>query len=191
MAAMHVRRELVLSLAFPLLIGACQTGSSRIERLYVDLENEVRNADPVHLPSENADEVHRQRADAVREVVEKGGVSSAEDLFMASVILVDTSRVPDMDLAEELARKSAEKGEPRGLRVVAEAVDKRAMLQGKAQKYGTQYVFEWVLDSWRLYPVDLETTDAERAQMGVPTYAELLRAEDEMNRAQKKTLRPR
>lgn len=175
-----------------LVLCGCQSASSEIDRLYVDLENEVRHADPVHLPAANAVEVHNQRADAVREAVKDHELTSADALFKASVILVDTSRVEDMDLAETFARKSADLGELRGLRVAAEAVDKRAMLQGKTQqKYGTQYVFDWVLDSWRLFPVDLATTDAERAEMGVPTYAELLHAEDEMNRAQKKNLRPR
>jgi hypothetical protein len=189
---MHSSRAFLRFLPLVLVAGACQSPSSKIDSLYVDLENEVRHADPIHLPSANADEIHRQRADAVRAALDKGDVTSADALFKASVILVDTSRIDDLELAEKLARKSAELGEPRGLRVAAEAVDKRAMLGGKdPQKYGTQYVFDWVLDSWRLYPVDIATTDAERAQMGVPTYAELLRAEDEMNRAQKKNLRPR
>jgi hypothetical protein len=187
---MHSSRAILPLLPLLFLFG-CQTSSSRIAGLYTDLENEVRHADPVHLPAANADEVHRQRADAVREEVGKHELTSADDLFKASVILVDTSRVEDMDMAETFARKSFDLGEPRGLRVAAEAVDKRAMLQGKEQKYGTQYMFDWVLDSWRLYPVDVATTDAERAEMGVPTYSELLRAEDEMNRAQKKNLRPR
>ena len=188
---MPLRPAVALSFALALSMSACQTSSSRIGRLYVDLEQEVRHADPVRLPTEHADEVHKERADAVRAIVDEGGVTSMDDTFKAAVILVGTSRVEDMDLAETLARKSSELGEPRGLRVVAEAVDKRAMLQGKQQKYGTQYYFDWVLDSWRLYPVDIASTDAERAQMGVPTYAELLHAEDEMNRVQGKKLRPR
>jgi hypothetical protein len=93
-------------------------------------------------------------------------------------------------MAETLARRSADLGEPRALRVVAEAVDKRAMLQGKPQKYGTQYVFDWVLDSWRLHPIEITTTDADRAAMGVPTYAELLAGEDAMNEEQHKKPRP-
>ncbi len=188
---MHSSRAFLRLLPLVFVVGACQTSSSKIDGLYVDLENEVRHADPIHLPSLNADELHRQRADAVRAALDEGNVTSADALFKASVILVGTSRIEDLDLAETLGRKSAELDEPRGLRVAAEAIDKRAMLQKKEQKYGTQYVFDWVLDSWRLYPVDVATTDTERLQMGVPTYAELLRSEDEMNRAQKKNLRPR
>jgi hypothetical protein len=189
---MHSRRACLRQVLVLLVLCGCQSASSQIDRLFVDLENEVRGADPVHLPSEKTDQLHRERADAVRAAVKDHELTSADDLFKASVILVDTSRVEDMDMAEAFARKSADLGELRGLRVAAEAVDKRAMLQGKLQqKYGTQYVFDWVLDSWRLFPVDVATTDAERAEMGVPTYTELLHAEDEMNRAQKKNLRPR
>lgn len=170
-------------------LTSCQTGGSRVARIYADLAREVEGADPVKLPPREAEGVHLRRADEVRAIVEKEGVSTAEDCFKASVILVDTKRVEDIDLAETLARRSALLGEPRGLRVAAEAIDKRLMLTGRAQKYGTQFVFEYVLDSWRLYPVDIATTDDERAAMGVPSYADLLASEDAMNRAHGK--RPR
>lgn len=179
-----------LVLVFGLLsLAACQTGTVRISRLYDDLAREVADADPVRLPAGDADAIHEERADKARAVVEESGITTAEDNFKAAVILVGTKRIPDLDLAETLARRSAELGEPRGLRVMAEAVDKRAMLAGKPQKYGTQFVFEWVLDAWRLYPIDLTTSDADRAAVGVPTYAELLASEDAMNRAHGKKTR--
>jgi hypothetical protein len=187
MSARYLR--LVLPLVLLTAVG-CQSPSSHVGRIYADLEAEVRDKDPVRLPAADAEAVHRQRADDVRKIVDKEGLSTADDNFKAAVILVGTSRMPDLDLAETLARRSSQLGEPHGLRVAAEAVDKRAMLMGRPQKYGTQYVFEWVLDSWRLYPIDVMTTDTERAEMGVPTYAELLAAEDAMNTAQHKKLRP-
>src|SRR5512147_1481575 len=110
---MHSSRAFRPWLALVLVAGACQSSSSKIDSLYVDLENEVRHADPIHLPTEHADEIHRQRADAVRAQLDKGDVTSADALFKASVILVDTSRIDDLELAEKLARKSAELGEPR------------------------------------------------------------------------------
>jgi hypothetical protein len=149
----------------------------------------VADTDPVALPTAASDKLHEERADEVREIVEKEGVKTAEDAFKAAVLLVGTDRPADLLLAEELASKAASLGEPRGTRVMAEAVDKRLMLSGAPQKYGTQFVFEFVLDSWRLYPIDPATTDAIRASVSVPTYAELLAAEDEMNRAHKKRRR--
>lgn len=184
MAAMkpsvRVLGVVVLALA---LLPACRSGSARIAQLYDDLEREVAGADPVSLPTSSSDKRHEERADAVRAIVEKDGVESAEDAFKAAVLLVETARPADLVLAEELAQEAAALGEPRALRVMAEAVDKRLMIAGAPQKYGTQFLFAFVLDSWRLYPIDPETTDELRASVGVPTYAELLASEDAMNRA--------
>lgn len=170
---------------------SCQTSSGRLSRLYEELGREVAEADPMKGPGKDIGERHLRRADAVRELIAKDEVNTADEHFKAAVLLVETDRPDDMQLAEHHALVSAEMGEKRGLRVAAEAVDKGLMLNAKPQKYGTQFVFEWVLDSWRLYPCDVTTTDGERAQLGVPTYAELLRAEDDMNRAHGKKLRPR
>jgi hypothetical protein len=186
MVTMIRRRAPLLTLALAVLAAGCQTPTSRIARIYADLEQEVADSDPVALPSDRAAQEHNERADSVREIVEKHGVSTKEDTFQASVILVGTSRIPDMDLAETLARQSAQLGEPRGLRVAAEAIDKRAMLQGRPQKYGTQFIFEYVLDKWSLYPIDPMSTDEDRAAMGVPTYAQLLEKADLMNQARRR-----
>src|SRR6185295_15582464 len=141
MDTMTRRRAPLFTLVLVLLAAGCQTSTSRIARIYADLEQEVADNDPVALPSDRAAQVHIERADSVREIVEKHGITTKEDAFQASVILVGTSRLPDMDLAETLARQSAQLGEPRGLRVAAEAIDKREMLQGRPQKYGTQFIF--------------------------------------------------
>jgi len=162
-----------------------------VSRIYDDLAREVAGADPVALPPRDAEERHRRRADDVRAIVETEGVATAHDCLKAAVILVGTKRVEDLDLAETLARRAAELGESKGLRVAAEAVDKRALITGRPQKYGTQFVFEYVLDSWRLYPVELSTTDDDRKAMGVPSYAELLASEDAMNVAHGKRPRSR
>jgi hypothetical protein len=190
MSAMIHRRAATVLLFLALAAPACQTPSSRIGRIFADLEQEVADRDPVALPSERGADVHVERADAVRKIVETDGVTTKDDAFKAAVILVSTSRVADMDLAETLARQSAQMGEPRGLRVAAEAIDKRAMLQGRPQKYGTQFIFEYVLDKWTLYPIDPLTTDEDRAAMGVPTYAELLEKADLMNLARKQSQGP-
>ena len=173
-----------------LALAACQSGSRRLASLYEELGHEVAAADPIKGPGPEIAEHNVRRADAVRELLAGDSVNTAEEHFKAAVLLVETTRQDDLELAEHHALVSAEMGEKRGLRVAAEAVDKRLMLTGKPQKYGTQFVFEWVLDSWRLYPCDVTTSDGERAQLGVPTYAELMRAEDDMNRTHGKKLRP-
>ena len=183
---------LILALAAgAALLSGCAAGSDKLHRIYLDLQRDVAEADPVKGPKRELMARHVERADKVRQLVERGQVRTAGDHLEAAVLLVETDRPADMQMAEELARKSAAMGDPHGLRVAAEAVDKGLMLTGKEQKYGTQYAFEWVLLSWRLYPCDPATTDGERALMGVPTYAELLRGEDELNRTTAMKLRPR
>ncbi|MBL8859925.1 MAG: hypothetical protein JNL28_15565 [Planctomycetes bacterium] len=186
---MHKSIPTSLALLALVALPACLSGSGRIDRLYESLAREVSSTDPVRLPNAQTDARHHERADLVHEIYKEGGIKSAQDAFKAAVILVGTQRAADLQLAEELALRSAEMGEPRGMRVAAEAIDKRLMIAGHPQMYGTQYVFEFVLDSWRLYPIDPTTTDEDRAVMSVPTYAELLASEDAMNRAHKKKLR--
>jgi hypothetical protein len=188
MARMNPNARCLALLALALL-PSCLSNSARIARLYDNLAHEVAGANPVSLPTSAGDARHEKRADEVRSILEQGGELSAEDAFKAAVILVGTDREADLVLAEELAKHSAAMGERRGLRVMAEAVDKRLMMQGAPQMYGTQFAFEFVLDAWRLYPIDPTTTDEVRASVLVPTYAELLAAEDAMNRAHGKKLR--
>jgi hypothetical protein len=190
---MRTRLALIL-LFFLLALGsvACRSSSGRLDRLYADLESEVAGADPTATPTMAHTEVHEQRADAVHEIAAQSDLDwTADECFKASVLLVDTLRAKDLELAAQFARRAVEKGEPRGLRVGAEAVDKLLMVSSKPQKYGTQYVFDWVLDSWRLYPTDPTTKDEERNRVGVASYAELLQMEDEMNRVHGKKMRPR
>ena len=53
------------------------------------------------------------------------------------------------------------------------------MYQGKPQKYGTNYVYDGRGD--RLWDVDPDTTDEERAEWDVPPLAEQLRKAEEAN----------
>ncbi|MDZ4773871.1 MAG: hypothetical protein SGI72_12140 [Planctomycetota bacterium] len=164
-------------------LPACLSGTGRIAQLYDNLAHEVASKDAVTLPTLSSDKKHEERADEVRAILERGGELSSDDAFKAAVLLVGTDRTADLVLAEQLAKLSTELGDKRGMRVMAEAIDKRLMLAELPQKYGTQFAFEFVLDSWRLYPIDPTTTDEIRASVMVPTYAELLEAEDAMNRA--------
>jgi hypothetical protein len=190
---MRIRFVLVLLVLSSAASGfACRSSSARLDRLYGDLAAEVAGADPVANPTMEHVQVHEQRADAVHEIVAQSDLDwNADQYFKASVLLVDTLRPKDLELAAQFARRAVDKGEPRGLRVGAEAVDKLLMTSNKPQKYGTQYVFDWVLDSWRLYPTDPATTDEERRGVGIAPMAELLQMEDEMNRVHGKKLRPR
>jgi hypothetical protein len=74
--------------------------------------------------------------------------------------------------ARELALKAVELGHPRARYMVAAALDRWLMRQGKPQKYGTN---SWPgKDGWEVWEYDPATTDEERAEWDVPPLADLL-----------------
>ena len=60
---------------------------------------------------------------------------------------------------------------PRARALAATAYDRVRMLEGRPQKFGTQ--FSERNGQRELWPVDPSTTDSERAKWGLPTLAEL------------------
>lgn len=93
------------------------------------------------------------RAAALLRSDDPGEVAAAEALLLAA--MADDSR------ARPLA---------------AAAYDRRRMLGGRPQKFGTQTVER---DGRReLWPVDPATTDSERSKWGLPSLAELRRTAD-------------
>ncbi|MBK7876921.1 MAG: hypothetical protein IPJ77_14440 [Planctomycetes bacterium] len=172
-----------LLLALPLVVAACQSTSpsTRLARMFTELHEDVGER---KLGQDEGDAWWRrqvERLETVRTMVEKKQVSTALDHLYASVVLVETDSESDLALAHQLALASAEKGEARGFRVAAEALDKLCIKRGLAQKYGTQYVYEPVIKAWRLYPIDPNTTDAERAAMGVESMEKLQAREAKLN----------
>ena len=112
-----------------------------------------------------------RRAKVVK-LVEQERAKQADDCFHAAAILAGSSAPEELARAEELARRAlAIDPDLLAARpLVATAVDRRAMVAGKPQKYGTQIVERD--GRWQLHPVDPATTDAERAAMGLPPLAD-------------------
>ena len=81
-----------------------------------------------------------------------------------------------------LALRSSEFGYRAARWLAAATYDRWQMYQGKPQKYGTNYVYDGRRD--RLWDVDPETTDEERAAWDVPPLAEQLRKAEEASRYQ-------
>ncbi len=84
--------------------------------------------------------------------------------------------------AHLLALRSAELGYRPARWLAAASFDRWQMYEGKPQKYGTNYVYDGRGD--RLWDVDLQTTDEERAAWDVPPLAEQLRKAEEANKHQ-------
>lgn len=166
-------------------LGACASlpPEVKLERMYADLHAEL-NGRRIG-PSEDVEGWERQeeRLKEVRELRATGKLVSARDHLYAAVILVETNSEEDLVAAHELGLRAAELAEDKGLRVAAEAQDRLCVKHKVAQKYGTQFVYQPVLKAWRLYPVDPNTSDAERAAMGVEPMERLRAREAELNRA--------
>ncbi|MEX1024550.1 MAG: hypothetical protein WD226_05680 [Planctomycetota bacterium] len=97
-------------------------------------------------------------------------VAPRERLFGA-LLLLDSGAVSDLERAFLEAERAADAGLEAARPVMAQAIDRALVLQGYAQKFGTQYVRDED-GVWQLYRVDPATTDAERAAYGVPSLAE-------------------
>ena len=122
------------------------------------------------------DSVRRQR---VEELLASGALQTPEDYFHAAMIFQHGGALEYYWQAYELAKKGAELGHTTCRWLTAAAYDRWLLHQGKPQKYGTQYVNRE--GRWILYDVDPETTDAQRAELNVPSLAQALQKADRMN----------
>jgi hypothetical protein len=131
---------------------------------------------------DEVDQERQERVEQVREMLAEGRAETPLDRLYAAAVLLDSSEIADLELARDLALGVAEEGDERGFPLAARAIDRALMLQNVPQKYGTQYVYMPVTGLWMLYACDTTTPDAERRAMGVPTLAEALAREAELNR---------
>jgi hypothetical protein len=177
------RRRSLLLLALALLPAAagCRSNTAHLRSMQrtamQDLEGRgiAAGIDPYYLNRQTA------RIHEVREMVDEEQLETAEDHFLASLILVSSTERDDLLLAKGLGEKAGELGDRRGLRVAAEAEDKLLLMEGRPQRWGTQVVYQPILGSFRLEAVDSRTTDEEREATGVPPRAELERRVEMLN----------
>lgn len=170
--ASHVLPLILLATALFAAPG-CRSGPRKpdLEALYRSSVAEQR-AMRTTKDFEDYDDHELERRAQVWRAVQDGVLETPEDQFWAAAVLVDSSDLEQVGAARDLALDAAESGLDRGFPVAAKAIDRLALLEGRPQPYGTQYVFERVLKEWVLYEVDPLTSDVERTAMGVPTLAE-------------------
>jgi hypothetical protein len=140
----------------------------------------------VNQPTGNTAEYKAMRArDRVRrkhvmEMVAASKLHTAEDYYHAAHIMNHGDTPDDAENAHRLALRSSELGHRPARWLAAASYDRWQMYQGKPQKYGTNYVYDGRGD--RLWDVDPNTTDEERAEWDVPPLAEQTRKAEEANR---------
>ncbi|MGH9425226.1 MAG: hypothetical protein ACRD2L_02850, partial [Terriglobia bacterium] len=122
------------------------------------------------------------RRKRVMEIFAANELHTAEDYYHAAWIMNHGDTPDDARNAHMLALRSSEFGYRAARWLAAAAYDRWQMYQGKLQKYGTNYVYDGRRD--RLWDVDPETTDEERAAWDVPPLAEQLRKAEEASRHQ-------
>lgn len=122
----------------------------------------------------------------LRRLMQSGALKTGEDYYHAAMLLQHSPRVHDYWQAHQFAARAAELGHRPARWLVAAALDRWLLAQGRPQKYGTQYVPagrpRWMWRSWwyvwlgvhrvRLWDVDPSTTDEERRAFDVPPLAE-------------------
>lgn len=112
----------------------------------------------------------RQHQREVLGFLRKGKLGSATDYYYAALIMQHGSCPAHYKLANRLAQQAIDSGdETEDTRwLYAATLDRYLRSVGKPQKFGTQYLSQGNSCEYKLEPVDPRTTDAERAEYGVP-----------------------
>ncbi|GAB3333950.1 hypothetical protein GCM10027299_41870 [Larkinella ripae] len=113
----------------------------------------------------------KERRKQVQIMIEERQVITAQDYYHAALIFQHGDTVDEIWSAHLWALKSVESGNHAGKWLAVAALDRWFIYQGKPQKYGTQLVPDGV--RYRLWDVDPNTTDEERAQWNVPILSEM------------------
>ncbi|MBA4053714.1 MAG: hypothetical protein C0490_03290 [Marivirga sp.] len=113
----------------------------------------------------------KHRITVVAEILKSNVRLSGVDYFNACIIFMHGDCPDDFWQAYQAALQSIDQRHEGAKRFAAAAYDRWLMYQGKPQKFGLQYVPDGI--RLRLWDVDPETTDEERAEWDVPPLKEL------------------
>lgn len=171
----------LLTLLFAVSFLACSAPDPRPRTLYRDARRDLSRDRNTAAFTKKVRERMEERYDKVDTLFIEGKLVTAEDLLYAAALLVTSDDAADLDRAQTLAMESATLGDKRALPVAAEAEDKLLLMQGLAQRFGTQYAYQPSFGTWRLYAIDPTTTDEDRAFMGLPTLAEMEARTEQLN----------
>ncbi len=158
--------------------------ASMLKRLYEEDLREHAAVPPVGTGEYGQlrarDRVRRAAARDALEDLRREGVASAQDLYHAAWLFNHGDAPEEARLAHEWAREAADRGLDRARWLAAAAYDRWRMYEGRPQKYGTQFVPDGT--RYRLWDVEPDTTDAERAEWDVPTLRVQLERAERMTR---------
>lgn len=134
-----------------------------------------------------AREDRERRVDTLK-LLQSGRLSTPADFVGAAFLFQHGDCPAAYELANKLAAQAIAAGErpggiphPTARFIFAATYDRWQRSLGRPQKYGTQYVSVGEGCKYRFEPYDLTTTDAERAEYGLPTLEEALARVDQLN----------
>ncbi|MEO1054225.1 MAG: hypothetical protein AAFX87_26535 [Bacteroidota bacterium] len=149
-----------------------------LKRLFDEDQQECLNQPPNGTPAYAAFRKKlKERIRRVQLLLETDKQFSGQDYFHACIMFLHGDCPEDFWQAYNFGLKSVDLDYPEAKRFTAAAYDRWLMYQGKPQKYGLQYVPDGV--RLRLWDVDPETTDEERAKWDVPPLKQLHEIADE------------
>lgn len=122
-----------------------------------------------------------ERRKIARMIVAKRKRLSAEEYYCLAMLYQHGPALTHSRLAIRYAKRSCEMGYEKAKWLYAGATDRLLSRQGKAQKYGTQFIKKNVKSKWKLHPVDPEVSDLERARWNVPPLADAKARVKELN----------
>ncbi|OYU32437.1 MAG: hypothetical protein CFE39_03525 [Comamonadaceae bacterium PBBC2] len=125
----------------------------------------------------------RERGEAVRKLLKRGENRTANDYANAASILNHGAGAADFRLAAALA-ETALAFDPKNRELIrnrAVTWDRMLLAQNRPQWYGTQYSRPGNDKPYALDPVDDKVSDAERAELGLPTLVEMRKKIDKLN----------
>ncbi len=125
------------------------------------------------------------RRKKIQEIFQKGGLKTGRDYYIAAMIFHHGPTIKDAKRAITFSQKSFEFNYNKARWLCAATVDRLLTKKGKRQKFGTQFFKKTQKSSWVLRPINLKTTDAERAKFNVSPLKEIKKTLKQMNKTRR------
>ncbi len=122
-----------------------------------------------------------KRIKKLQQILDKKPILHGIDYFRAGLIFQHGRSLNSIRKARELAKMSFGLGYKRGKWLYAAATDRLLMMQGKKQKFGTQFTKNIETGKWSLHPIQPRTTDAERKKYKVKSLQKIKKMVDILN----------
>lgn len=161
------------------LTALAQTDNSELQKMYDEDQNSrmSKNIDWSVLSKQD-----KEREKRVYEMINSGQIITGKDYYNSAMIFQHGNDTVASSMAVKHMKKAIELDTTINKWLLAAAIDRDLMRQGKPQSYGTQYVRYDGETKWKRYDIDTtQVTDEQRKIYNVETLLEQLVKERNMN----------